>query len=369
MMRSFIALLHVDPGFRPANVVTADIVMGNERYPGTPEMLRFYRASLDAIRKLPGVESVGTITHLPFGGNSWGNGFEVEGHDGAKAAADYSAQIRPVSSGYFAALGIPLLAGADFDENQHENTPGVAVVNEALAKRFWPGQSPIGQRIRYDKEWLSIIGVAGNIKEERLEVESDMQIYVAYPQVPPAVLQFVGRDLNYVVRSSSPGAVAAELRGALHAVDPQAVVKVNTMTALIRESTAQPRFRTWLIGIFAGFALTLACLGIYGVIAYLVTQRYKEIGIRLALGATRANIFQLILGRTFKLATLGVAAGLVGAFFLTRFLSSLLYGVTVHDPLSFLLVPLGLTLVALLAGYLPARRAAAVNPVKSLRYE
>ncbi len=196
-----------------------------------------------------------------------------------------------------------------------------------------------------------------------------MEIYVPYPQVSATVLQFVGRDLNYVVRSESPGAIATELRNALHTLDPQGVVKVNTMEALIRESTAQPRFRTWLIGIFAGFALTLACLGIYGVIAYLVTQRYKEIGIRLALGATRANIFQLILGRTLWLAASGVAAGLIAALFLTKFLASLLYGVTVHDPLSFLLVPVGLTGIALLAGYFPPRRAAAVNPVKSLRYE
>ncbi len=200
-------------------------------------------------------------------------------------------------------------------------------------------------------------------------MDSDMEIYVPYPQVSATVLQFVGRDLNYVVRSESPGAIATELRNALHTLDPQGVVKVNTMEALIRESTAQPRFRTWLIGIFAGFALTLACLGIYGVIAYLVTQRYKEIGIRLALGATRANIFQLILGRTLWLAASGVAAGLIAALFLTKFLASLLYGVTVHDPLSFLLVPVGLTGIALLAGYFPARRAAAVNPVKSLRYE
>ncbi|MEP7071912.1 MAG: ABC transporter permease [Verrucomicrobiota bacterium] len=368
MIRSFISLIHVDPGFRPANVVTAEMVMTKERYAEGPAMLRFYRDSLETVRKLPGAEKVGLVTHLPFGGNNWGNGFDVEDNMG-KADADYSAQIRPVSPGYFGAMGIPVREERDFDENNRENSPGVAIVNETLAKRFWPNQSPIGKRIRYDKEWLSIIGVAGNIKEARLDADSDMEIYVPYPQVSAAVLQFVGRDLNYVVSSSSPGAIATELRNALHALDPHGVVKVNTMEALIRESIAQPRFRTWLIGIFAGFALTLACLGIYGVIAYLVTQRYKEIGIRLALGATRANIFQLILGRTFKLATLGVAAGLAGAFFLTRFLSSLLYGVTVHDPLSFLLVPLGLTLVALLAGYFPAHRAAAVDPVKSLRYE
>jgi ABC-type antimicrobial peptide transport system permease subunit len=175
--------------------------------------------------------------------------------------------------------------------------------------------------------------------------------------------------LNFVIRSSAPGTVAASTRGAIHSLDPGLVVKVNTMESLINDSVAQPRFRTWLIGVFSIFALTLACLGIYGVIAYLVTQRYKEIGIRMALGATRANILQLILARTFKLTALGIMAGLVAAFFLTRFLSSILFGVTVHDGVTFIAVPLCLVAIALLAGYLPARRATRVDPVTSLRYE
>jgi putative ABC transport system permease protein len=196
-----------------------------------------------------------------------------------------------------------------------------------------------------------------------------MEIYAPYPQVPGDVMQFVGRDLNYVVRSSNPGSVAAELRSALHALDPQAVVKVNTMEALVRESTAQPRFRTWLIGIFSAFALTLACLGIYGVIAYLVTQRYREIGIRMALGASRGIILQLILGRTLTLTAAGILAGLIAAFFLSRFLSSILFGITAHDAATYIAVPACLIVIALLAGYLPARRATRVDPVTSLRYE
>jgi len=175
--------------------------------------------------------------------------------------------------------------------------------------------------------------------------------------------------LNYVIRTTNPGSVSAATRTALRTMDPNAVVKVNTMEALINDSTAQPRFRTWLIAIFSIFALTLACLGIYGVIAYLVTQRYKEIGIRMALGATRANILQLILGRTFKLTALGIVAGLVAAFFLSSFLGSILFGITTHDTITFVAVPLCLITIALLAGYLPARRATRVDPVSSLRYE
>jgi putative ABC transport system permease protein len=368
MMRSFVALTHVDPGFRPENVVTANAVLMKERYPDAATMLRFYRASLTSVRALPGVQVAGMVTHLPFGGNDWGNGFDVEGQP-EHARAEYSAQIRPVSPGYFPALGIPLKLGREFGESDNETAPGVAIVNEVLAKRFWPNESPLGRRIRYGKDWLSIVGVCGNIKHARLDADSNMEIYVPYPQMPEAVMKFLGRGMNYVVRSPSPGSVAGELRGTLRALDPPLIVKVNTMEALIRESTAQPRFRTWLIGVFSIFALTLACLGIYGVIAYLVTQRYKEIGIRMALGATRANILQLILGRTFKLTALGIVAGLIAAFFLSRFLSSILFGVTTHDAITFIAVPLCLIVIALLAGYLPARRATRVDPVTSLRYE
>ena len=211
--------------------------------------------------------------------------------------------------------------------------------------------------------------MCGDTKHGTLEETAAGIIYVAYPQLKEDVMQFVARDLNFVVRSDKPSAAAAEIRRALGGLDPAMVVKVNRMEALIRDSAAQPRFRTWLIGLFSLCALGLACLGIYGVIAYLVTQRYKEIGIRLALGATRVSILRLILGQTFQLTVGGIAAGLLAAFFLARFLRSILFGVTPHDTLTFIAVPLCLTVIALLAGYLPARRATQVDPIKSLRYE
>jgi putative ABC transport system permease protein len=368
MMRSFVALTHADPGFRPDNVVTANAGLMKDRYPDAPSMVRYYRDSLEKVRALPGVEAAGMVTHLPFGGNSWGNGFEIEGQP-APDNIEYSAQIRPASPGYFSALGIPLKQGRDFTEADNETAPGVAIINDLLAKRFWPNESPIGKNIRFHKGWLSIVAVCGNIKHDSLETPLNMEIYAPYPQVPADIMQFVGRDMNYVVRSANPASTASELRGTIRALDPQMIVKVTTMQALINESIAQPRFRTWLIGIFSIFALTLACLGIYGVIAYLVTQRYKEIGIRMALGATRANILQLILARTFKLTAAGILAGLIAAFFLSRFLSSILFGITAHDTVTFIAVPACLIVIALLAGYLPARRATRVDPVTSLRYE
>jgi predicted permease len=367
MLRSFAALIHVSPGFSPENVVTADAVMSKDRYPDKPQMLAFYHDALAGVRALPGVTLAATITHLPFGGNDWGNSFEVEGRP--DIADGDSAQIRPVSSGYFATLGIPLRSGRDFNEQDNEKAPGVAIVNELLAKRYWPNESPIGRRLRYYGDWLLIVGVCGDTKHAALDESFSGIIYAHYPQLPADVMQFVARDLNIVARSSRGGAVAGEMRGVIGALDPAIVVKVNMLEALVHESTAQPRFRTWLIALFSIFALILACLGIYGIIAYLVTQRYKEIGIRLTLGATRANILQLILGRTLKLTAAGIVAGLLAAFFLSRFLSSILFGVTAHDAATFIAVPACLIVIALLAGYLPARRATRVDPVTSLRYE
>ncbi len=368
MLRSFVALAHADPGFRPQNLVVTDTVLMRDHFPDAERMIRFYGESLAAIRAVPGVESVGVVTHLPFGGNSWGNSYEVEGQPAAPGV-QLNAQIRPVSPAYFATLQIPLKQGRDFNERDNETSPGVAIVNEVFAQRFWPNESPLGKRIRYGRDWLSIVGVCGSIKHTTLDAVPDAEIYAPYPQVPAGAMTFVGRKLNFVIRSSSPAGVASSARAAIHSLDPTLVVKVNTMDALINDSIAQPRFRTWLIGIFSIFAMVLACLGIYGVIAYLVTQRYKEIGIRMALGATRANILQLILGRTFKIAAAGIVAGLIGAFFLSRFLSSILFGITTHDAVTFIAVPFCLIAIAMLAGYLPARRATRVDPVSSLRYE
>ena len=368
MLRSFVALMHADPGFRPQNLIVTDAFLMQDRYPKAEAMVRFYRESLAAARALPGVESVGVVTHLPFGGDSWGNSYEVENQP-TPPGVQWTAQIRPVSPGYFATMQIPLKQGRDFNEHDNESAPGVAIVNEVFVQRHFPGETPIGKRIRYGDNWLSIVAVCGNIKHSNLEIPSDAEIYAAYPQADPAALTFVGRSLNFVARSSAPAAAASAMRNMIHSLDPNLVVKVNSMEALITDSVAQPRFRTWLIAVFSIFALVLACLGIYGVIAFLVTQRCKEIGIRMALGATRANILQLILGRTIRLTASGIVAGLVAAFFLSRFLSSILFGITVHDTATFIAVPFCLIAIALLAGYLPARRATRVDPVNALRYE
>lgn len=367
MIRSFSALIHVSPGFQTKNIVTAEVFLPKDRYPNGSALFAFYRRALGSVQTAAGVERTGMVTHLPFGGNSFGNTFEVEGY-ASPGGEEHSAQIRPVSPGYFETLGIPLRAGRSFTDSDDDKSR-VAIVNLALVRRFWPNESPIGRRIRYYQDWLTIVGVCGDIKHARLDAESDMEIYVPYLQLVPEVAQFVGRDLNFVMQSSQPAVAADAARDAIRALDPQTVVKINTMAALIHESTAQPRFRTWLVAIFSGSAVVLACLGIYGVIAYLVTQRYKEIGIRMALGATRTNIVRLFLRRTASLSVAAIGAGLIAAAGLSRFMASMLFGIGPHDPLTFIGVPACLLAVALLAAYLPARRASRVDPVTSLRYE
>ncbi|MDQ3198147.1 MAG: ABC transporter permease [Verrucomicrobiota bacterium] len=367
MLRSFVRLSATDPGFTAANAVTANTIVSEQRYPKATQMLMFYRDARAKISALPGVSAAGVVTHLPFAGNDWGNSIEIAGRPAASQSE--SASIRGTSPGYFSAIGLPLGRGRDFTERDDAQAVGVAIVSEQFARRYWPNENPLGRQVRYDRAWLTVIGVCGDVKHNRLDETPNGTIYVAYPQMAPAVLELVGRDLHFVVRSSRPASAAGDLRTALQSLDPQLVVKVDAMDSLVSESLAQPRFRTWLIAIFSIFALSLAALGIYGVIAYLVTQRYKEIGIRLALGATRRNILGLILGGTLRLAAAGTIVGLGAAFFLARFLTAILFGITPHDAPTFIAVPLGLIAIALLAAFLPAFRATRIDPVRSLRYE
>jgi putative ABC transport system permease protein len=367
MVRSFVSLSNVNPGFRPEGLVSAGVAHPDKTYPEASNILLSYRRALADLRALPGVTAVGMITHLPFGGNGWGNSFEVEGRP-ASPGRGYVAQIRPSSPDYFRAMGIPLKQGRDFAGTDSEKAPGVAIINEVLAKRFWANESPLGKRLRFDTNWLTIIGVCGDIKHIKLDSASDPEIYLAYPQLSPFLMKFVGRDNYYVVRSSTAG-VGSAVRATLRALDPEIVVKVNTMEHLIGDSIAQPRFRTWLITCFALIALALACLGIYGVISYVVSQRLREMGLRIALGARRLDIVREVLARAARLAGAGIAAGLVAAFFLSRFLGSLLFGISAHDAVTYTWAAVLLFGVALLASYVPASRAARTDPTIALRSE
>lgn len=369
MLHSFVRLVHQEPGFAPENLLSAQATLMPNRYPDSAGLVRFYRNTSERLKAIPGVAAVGMTAYLPFGGNNWGNSFEVEGKP-IREGEGSSAQIRPVGAGYFHAMSIPLARGREFSESDTASAPAVAIINQVLARRFWPNEDPIGKRIRFSSDWLTIVGVCNEVKHARLDETVEPEIYAAYLQVPPAMLDLGGRDQHYVIRmAGASGSVAASVRAAIHSEDPEIVVTLDNMQTLIDDTTAQPRFRTSLIAIFSSLALVLAAVGIYAVLAYSVTQRFKELGIRLALGAQRADIRHLILGHAVRLAALGTACGLLAAYFLSNFLRSLLFGITIHDPLTYFVVPPLMLGIALLAGYWPARHASRVSPTISLRYE
>jgi len=369
MLRSFVRLIRQDPGFAPEGLISAQAALMQNRYPDPAGLVRFYRNTSERLKEIPGVAVVGMTAYLPFGGNSWGNSFEVEGKP-IREGEGSSAQIRPVTAGYFHAMSIPLIRGREFAESDTETAPRVAMINQVLARRFWPNEDPIGKRIRFASDWLTIVGVCGEVKHIRLDEETQPEIYAPYVQVPASMLDMGGRDQNYVIRMAGPsGNIADDVRKVIHSEDPEIVVTLNDMQALIDDTTAQPRFRTGLIAIFSSLALLLAAMGVYAVLTYSVTQRFKELGIRIALGAQPWQIRRLVLGQAFRLAALGIGSGWLAAFLVSRFLRSLLFGIAVHDWLTFTTVPMFMLAVVLLAGYWPARRAASVSPITSLRQE
>lgn len=367
MLRSFIRLVHEEPGFAAKNLISVQATLMPDRYPEAEGMLRFYREISERLKEIRGVASIGMTAYLPFGGNDWGNSFEIEAKP---VPQDSSAQIRPVGPGYFHTMAIPVVRGREFAATDTESSLPVAMINQALARRFWPNEDPVGKRIRFDAAWLTIVGVCADVKHVSLDETDEPQIYAPYVQLSAPLLKLVGRDQHYVLRIAGPEeSVIQDARNAIHAEDPHMVVKPEKMQALIEQTTAQPRFRTSLIEIFSALALLLAAIGIYAVMAYSVTQRFKELGIRLALGAQQGQIRKLVLGQAFRLATFGIGSGLLAALLLSSFLRSLLFGVTVHDPLTFAVVPAFMFAIVLLASYWPARHASKVSPTICLRYE
>lgn len=367
---SFIRLSSINPGFRPEHVLTASVAMNEASYPDEGKMLRFTRTVLEEARAIPGVDAVALATHMPFSGQGWGNSYEVEGHP-AQPGKSYVAQIRPVSSGFFRALGIAIRQGKPFTEADHAKAPGAAIVNETLARRFWPNETAIGKRIRYDQDWLTIRGVVADIKHARLDQDTDPEIYIPYEQLPPGLMKFLGRSIYVIVHGSLDQAgMASALRRVIHIADPTiAVRELTPLERMITESYAQSRLRTALLVVFSVIALVFAAVGIYGVMSYLVGQRRQEIGVRLALGASRGSVIQMVIARALTVSTLGVIAGLITAAALARTVRGLLFGVADYDPLAFTFAAGALIAVAVAATLAPALRAARTDPLTSLRVE
>ncbi|HLY60819.1 MAG TPA: ABC transporter permease [Terriglobia bacterium] len=369
LMRSFIRLMNVDPGFDPQNVLTMNVELPDSRYANETQMIAFEQNALDRLAKLPGVHYAGGVFGLPLGSMLIRGDISIEGQPAPPADINPSKSV--VSADYFRAAGIRLIKGRYFDDHDTQTSAHVIIINENMARLFWPHQDPIGQRIKpgfSNDQWCSIVGVVGDVKQSSFAEKPSTAFYLPYAQAPVA---FLMHNITFVVRTGSePLNIADQARQAIGAVDPDLpVFDVATMQELVYQSMSEPRFNTVLLGIFAALAFVLATVGIYGVMSYTVTQRTHEIGVRIALGAERVDVFKLVVGQGMMLALVGVGIGLAAAFGLTRFLASFLFGVQPTDPVTFVGVSLLLTSVALAASYIPARRAMKVDPMVALRHE
>jgi len=374
LIRTLSQLQSVNPGFNSSHLVTALLTLPKGRYASAPQFTSFYEQLLERVKNTPGVEAASITMSLPPNLLELTNPFHIEGKPDVPGQPATAVGEIPVGTDYFATLGIPLFRGRLFSDQDRSSATHVLVINENMARRYFPDQDPVGRRVQtgeYDPkgDWYTIVGVVGNVKYEGLGEKDQPTMYVPY--FDSGWCPWFVREMYIVVRSASAQEkVVSGLQSAAWSLDNQlALAHVRTMDQLLYESVAGSRFRAVLFGVFAGLALVLAMIGIYGVMAYSVGERTHEIGIRIALGAHRTNILQTILREGGSLALLGVGIGFVVALALSRTLSGLLFGVQANDPLTFAAVAAFLLSVALAACYLPARRATRVDPMVALRYE
>ena len=372
LIRSFGRLVDVDPGFRPDNVLTVSIPLSASRYADPQRQAAFFQRLLKQARELPGVQSAGVVSDLPlFGGSS--TGFDVSGRPEASPSERPLTEFRSASADYFRAMGIDLIAGRTFNDGDKAGAPGVAIINQTLARKYFGTANPIGQRIGLSRptDWREIIGVVRDVRNYGLAAEVKPECYLPYLQNSPDYLAGSASWMVMVVRTdAAPTGYIGTIKRELQLIDKdQPISSIKPMTAYLAESIAERRFNMLLLGIFATLALVLAAIGIYGVISYSVAQRTREFGIRMAMGAGRGNLIALIMRQGMRPALLGLVIGLAGAAATTRFMSSLVFQVSVTDPGIFLIVALVLGFVALAACLVPARRASRVDPMVALRYE
>jgi len=370
LINSFLRLRNVDPGFRSDNLLTMRVFLPQAKYGQPAQRAAFYTDINRRLESVPGVKSSAVTTNLPlyFQGNS--TNISIEGRPDPPPNQEPIITTRVISPKYFETMGIPLLSGRQLTDQDTDDSPNVTVISETMARRYWPGENPIGKRIAFgrperDEDWIQIVGIARDVRQSDLITAIKPQMYVSYQQIG----FFVPRDL--VVKTDvDPLSMAATVRKTIWEIDKdQPVSNIRTMDEIAAESVARQRFSMLLFAIFASVALLLAAVGIYGVMSYTVAQRRAEFGIRMALGARKRDVLQLTIGKGLKLVLLGVVFGLAGAFALTRLMASLLFGIGATDPTTFAAISLVLVGVGLLASYIPARHATKVDPIVALKYE
>jgi putative ABC transport system permease protein len=374
LIRSFSRLTHTKLGFDPQNVLTMNITLPVSRYAEVSQQTLFWDKLIGNVESLPGVQYAGAIEQLPISGGRLRTKALIEGYP-EPASLPEAPQVEwyTVTPKYFPAMGIPLLRGRLFDARDGKDSPNVVIISEAMANKYWPGQDPVGKRLRLQRfarkadmewgSWVSIVGVVGNVRR-KMEDEPAATIYTNFPQNPSS-------DMTLAIRTiSDPASIATAAPKEVWRLDKNLVVaQLRPMARVLSRSTAQPRFRTSILAILATVSLLLAAIGVYGTISYSVSQRTHEMGIRLALGAQRLDIFKMIIGETMMLAALGVAIGVGSSYLLTRVLSSFLFGISTTDPVTFFSVSLLIMLVVLMASFIPARRATKLDSMVSLLHE
>jgi predicted permease len=366
LIRSFVRLASVPPGFNPEHVISMRSAEAGPKYQQDKARILYYQQLGERISRLPGVQSQGAVSALPLTASVGWGGILIEGYTPPPSEPELQVDMRVATNDYFRTMEIPLLQGRFFSDHDTADVPHVILIDDKMAKRFWPHESAVGKRMRANVKdpWYTVVGVVGTVKQYGLDIDGRMVIY--YPEQ-----QSADGDLYLVARTSNdPASVASAMVREIHAIDAGVpVFEIRTMQERLHDSLARQRFSMAVLGGFAGFAMLLAAVGVYGVISYMVTQGTHDIGLRMALGAQQRNILGLVVKQGMALAAIGIVAGLVGAFSLTRVMASLLFGVSATDAVTFSAVTLFLVATALVASYVPALRAMRVDPVVALHYE
>ena len=372
LINSFLHLRNLNPGFRTDHLLAMKVPLPEPKYPDKERRSAFFAELLRRVRNLPGVQSAAVASNLPLTYNGDSMPIGIEGRTDPPPDQRPDVILRVISPGYFSTMGIPILKGRDFTEQDKADSPYVVVISEKTARHFWPGEDPIGKQLKpgsatTDTPWREVIGVVKDVRQNDFVEQPKMQMYFS----PEQINNFIFAPNALVVRTSvAPLSLAATVRNTVWTIDKdQPVSDIRSMEEIVSEAVARQRFSMLLLGIFASLALVLAAVGIYGVMSYSVAQRTHEIGIRMALGAQKSDVLKLTVGQGLKLVSIGVAIGLLAALILTRVMSSLLFGISATDPATFVTISMVLVSVALLASYIPARRAMIVDPMFALRYQ